>query len=259
MRLIALIRAPSESIAGGERTHVERMPIDLARAREQHAAYAKALKDACAHIIEVPAAPELPDAVFIEDTALVLDPIAVLARPGAASRRAELPAVANALSHFRHFVSPPVAAQFDGGDVLQIGSTIYIGRTTRTNQAAIDYLTTLLRQYHYTVVTVPVSGCLHLKTAVTHLGHNSVLINPDWLSRDVFARHAQIEVHPDEPMGANALYIGSQLLMSASYPRTARRVEAHGLEPRLIDISEFHRAEGGLTCLSILLQSSRPA
>lgn len=236
MRLIGLVRPPSPSLHAGERTHVEREPINFPLAVEQHAQYVEALREAGVTIVEVPAAPELPDAAFIEDTALVLDSLTVIARSGAESRRAESASVAWVLSTYRHLLNPPPEVCFDGGDVLTVGRTVYVGRTTRTNQAAVDFLSTLLRQYSYEVVPVPVSGCLHLKSAVTSLGDNMVLINPQWVPREAFAKHVQIDVALAEPLGANALRVGNQLLMSASYPRTARRVQTLGLLPRLIDI-----------------------
>ncbi len=199
-------------------------------------------------------APELPDSVFIEDTALVLGALAVIARSGAASRRPETTAVAAVLGKYCELAYPPPQAQFDGGDILTIGQAVYIGCGKRTNQAAIDYLTPLLRARDYELVVVPVSGCLHLKSAVTYLGNQAVLINPQWVPRDLFARYAQVEIDTLEP-GAGALPIGQHLLMSSSYPRTAKRVELRGFTPRLLDLSEFHRAEGGLTCMSILLDA----
>jgi len=259
MKIIGLVRRPSPALHTGERTHIERNPINFALAEEQHAQYVEALREAGVKIVEVSAAADLPDSVFVEDTALALDSMAVMARSGAVSRRGETPAVAAILSDYCYLVQTPPVACFDGGDVLIIGRTVYIGRTTRTNQAAIDFLTTLLRQYYYEVVPISISGGLHLKSGVTYLGNNMVLINPTWIPIEAFAKHEQIEVDPDEPMGANALPVGNRLLMSASYPRTAKRVEAHGLMPRLIDIGEFHRAEGGLTCLSILLSAFGPS
>ena len=254
MSLLALVRPPGPSLQKGERTHIEREPIDFARAQEQYARYVEALRQAGAEIVEVPAAPQLPDSVFIEDTAAVFGSLAVIARSGAESRRAETPAVAAVLGRYckLEYAQPP--ATFDGGDILTIGSTVYVGRGARTNQAAIDYLTTLLRQDSYEVVPVPLAGCLHLKSAINYLGNNTVLLNPQWVPRELFTRLASIEVDPREPMGASALLVGEQLLLSSDYPCTVKRVEAHGFRPRVLDLSEFHRAEGGLTCLSILLE-----
>jgi dimethylargininase len=255
MSLMALVRPPSPALQQGERSHIGREPIDFALAQQQHARYVQALTDAGARIAEVPGAPELPDSVFIEDTALVLGSLAVIARSGAESRRPEAAAVAAVLSNYCELAYPPPQVHFDGGDILAMGRRIYVGRSKRTNYAAIDYLTTLLRPRNYEVVPAAVSGCLHLKSGVTSLGHETVLINPHWIPRELFAPFAQVEVDPQE-QGASALHVGQRLLMSSSYPRTAKRVESQGFTPRLLELSEFHRAEGGLTCMSILLNAT---
>lgn len=253
MSLVALVRRPGQALQDGERTHIDRMPVDRARAESQHAQYVDALREAGACIIEVPGDPRWPDGVFIEDTALVLGSLAVIANSAVATRRPETAAVAAMLERYCRVIFPSPTACFDGGDLLTIDRTVYVGRSTRTNQAAIDFLTTVLQPHGYDVVPVAVSGCLHLKSGVTCLGSNQVLINPQWIACAPFARYHPIEVDAGEPMGANALLVGDDLLMSASYPRTAKRVAAHGFTPRMIEIGEFHRAEGGLTCLSILL------
>jgi dimethylargininase len=258
MNLTAFVRAPSPALQHGERSHIEREPIDFALALEQHSRYVQALKDAGAAIVTVPAAPELPDSVFVEDTALVLGSLAIISRPGAASRRPEIAAVVATLSRYCEVTEPPAGVYFDGGDILTVERRVYVGRGKRTNQAAIDYLTTILGAHNYDVVPVETFGCLHLKSGVTYLGADTVLIYPSWIPRAAFARHAQVEVHPQEA-GACALTVGERLFMSSGYPRTARRVEAHGFKPRLLELSEFHRAEGGLTCLSILMQDEPPA
>jgi dimethylargininase len=255
MSLLALVRPPSPSLQQGERSYIGRDPINFSLAEQQHANYVAALREAGAEIVEVAAAPELPDAVFIEDTALVLDTIAVIARPGAESRRAETPAVAEVLERYRPLEYAQAPATFDGGDILTIGRTVYIGRGGRTNAAGIEFLADLLREHDYQVVPVQHSGCLHLKSAVNFLGDDSVVINPEWVPREVFARFAQVDVDPDEPMGASALAVGRELLLSSDYPRTVQRIKARGFKPRVLDFSEFHLAEGGLTCPSIILSA----
>ena len=253
MSLHALVRSPVPSLQQGERTHIAREPIDFGRAQDQHERYVEALRQAGAEIVEVTAAPELPDSVFIEDTALALGSLAVIARSGAESRRAETPPVAAVLKRYCQLEYMQAPATFDAGDALTIDRKVYVGRAARTNQAGIDFLTTLLGGHGYEVVPVPLSGCLHLKSAINYLGNDTVLLNPRWIPRELFAQFAQIEVDPQEPMGASALLVGEQLLLSSSYPRTVQRVEAREFTPRVLDLSEFHRAEGGLTCLSILI------
>lgn len=255
--LIAIVRAPPGSMgtATGLHTRVARTPIDFARAQEQHVNYACALQNAGAHIVVLPEANHLPQSAFVGDAALVLDSVAVLAQFGTQSRRQETPVVAAALSKYRYLISLPEGACFDAGDALVIERSVYVAQSQRTNAAAIDFLRTFLRQHSYEVAQVPVSGCLRLKSAVSYLGNNSVLINREWIPRDAFAKHVQILVDFDEPTAANALLIGNQLLMSASFPATFRQVEMRGFRPRTIDIGEFHKAEGGLTCLSILVNT----
>lgn len=253
MALIALVRPPSAAMQEGERTYIDRAPIDFARAERQHAEYADVLRAAGAQVVMVPRAETLPDSVFIEDAALVLDAVAVIARSGAMSRRAETPPVADALSRYRPLVHLPEGAHFDGGDALVIGRKVYVGHSGRTNQVALDFLDTLLRQYFYELIPVRVTGCLHMKSAVTYIGDNTVLMNPQWVTQDVFREYTRILV--DESMGANALLVGQQLLMSASYPATLRQVETRGFRPRALEMSEFHKAEAALTCLSILLEA----
>jgi dimethylargininase len=185
----------------------------------------------------------------------VLDPLAVIARSGAESRRPETPAVAAVLERYRHVEYPPAPATFDAGDILTIGKTVYVGRGARTNTAGIEFLADLLSKHDHEVVPVPFRGCLHLKSAINYLGDDAVVLNPDRVPRDVFARFAQIDVDPGEPMGASALAVGDQLLLSSSYPRTVKRIEATGFKPQVLDFSEFHLAEGGLTCLSIIFSA----
>jgi dimethylargininase len=253
--LVALVRPPAPSLPQGERSYIGREPIDFTLAQIQYRRYVQAVHDAGAEIVEVPAAPDLPDSVFIEDTALVLDPLAVIARSGAESRRAEAPAVAAVLERYRQVEYTPAPATFDAGDILTIGKTVYVGRSARTNAAAIEFLTRLLRRHDHEVVPVSFRGCLHLKSAVNYLGNDAIVLNPDWIAREVFAEFAQVEVDPGEPMGASALTVGGQLLLSSSYPRTVKRIEARGFKPRVLDLSEFHLAEGGLTCLSIIFSA----
>jgi len=259
MSLIALVRPPSRSIAEGERTYVDRLPIDLRLAREQHAAYLDALREAGCDILAVPAADHLPDAVFVEDTAFVVEGTAVIGRAGALSRRPEAATIVPVLQRYCRLVSLPPSATLDGGDVLVVGRTIYIGLSQRTNRAAIAYLTTIFPAPDYDVVGVPVQGCLHMKSAVSYLGDDTVLMNPKWVPRKNFAKHKQVAVDASEPMAANALLVGKRLLMSQSYPETLNRVRDHGFRPHALDVGEFHKAEGALTCLSILFMSAGEA
>lgn len=254
--LIAVTRPVSPSIAQCELTHLARQPIDVARAAAQHAAYERLLAELGATLVSVPAAPELPDAVFVEDTALVLDELAVLTRPGAASRRAELPAVAAVLGCYRRVLELQPSATLDGGDVLRMGRVLYVGRSARSNQEGIDQLATLLSPFDYEVRAVAFQGCLHLKSAVTAVAERLLLLNPAWVDPAAIPGCEILPVAPQEPYGANGLRIAGSVVYSAQYPRTRDRLLARGLEVAPVDCSELAKAEGAVTCCSLLFEAA---
>jgi dimethylargininase len=252
---VALTRDISPAIARCELTHLEREAIDLDLARAQHAAYEACLRDAGCRVERLAAGPDMPDSVFIEDTAIVFDEVAILTRPGAASRRAETAAVAGALGKYRplhHMESPGTA---DGGDVLVVGHQVFVGRSSRTNDAGIDDMRRALAPYGYDVTAIEVHGCLHLKSATTEVGENMLLINRAWLPSKPFARFDCIEVHPDEPSAANAVRIRDQIIYSASFPRTLERLQRRGLRVATVDATEVAKAEGAMTCGSLIFES----
>lgn len=254
--LIALTRPVSASLAECELTHLAREPIDMARARAQHAGYEEALRELGVEVIRVPGEPSLPDAVFIEDTAVVVDEVAVITRPGAASRRPETAAVAEALAALRpirHIIAP---GTLDGGDVLVLDRDLYVGRSSRTNDAGIDQLRSHLAPYGYRVHAVTVTGCLHLKSAVTRAGPTQVLVNPEWIDATLLTGFEVIPVDPSEPSAANVVLVNGRVLFPAAYPKTAARLTAAGCALRLVDASELAKAEGALTCCSLLLRRS---
>lgn len=251
----ALTRAISPRIVECELTHLERIPIDLATARAQHAEYTRALQALGCAVQEVEPAPEYPDSVFIEDTAVVFDEIAVITRPGAESRRGETVAVERALAPLRplaHIVAP---GTLDGGDVFVVGKRAFAGRTGRTNDAGIAQLRAALSPHGYTVEALDVTGCLHLKTAATALDDLTVLINPQWIDRRALTGLDVMEVDPTEPMGANVVRVGAALLYGGAYPRTLARLEARGYRPVCVDASELAKAEGAVTCCSLVLRA----
>jgi len=195
----------------------------------------------------------MPDSVFIEDTALVFDELAIVTRPGAESRRGETPAVADALGKYRElrYVEPP--ATVDGGDVLVIGRRVFVGRSERTNGAGCEQLQRILTSFAYEVVAVHVQACLHLKSAVTALGDDLLLANPQWLPLDGFASFDRVDVHPREPGAANALRIGGRVIYSTSFSRTLDLLRRRGLDVWTVDTSEVEKAEGALTCCSLVV------
>jgi len=248
---IAITRGVSATIDACELTHVTRTPIDVARAREQHAAYESALATLGCEIRRIPADDGYPDAVFIEDTAIVLDELAVITRPGAESRRGEVDAVAAILGEFRTLLRIEAPATIDGGDVLQLDEVLYVGRTPRTNDAGIAQLREFIAPYGYRVIAVEVDGCLHLKSAVTRVGADTLLMNPHWVSRSIFERWRIIEVDDAEPAAANALRIGESVVYPQELSRTRRKLEAEGLDVIAVPAGELAKAEGGVTCCSL--------
>ncbi len=252
--LLAITRAVSRSIAHCELTHLERVPIDLENARRQHHAYEEALRSLGVEVISLPEEPDLPDSVFVEDTAVVLDECAVLTRPGADSRKPEVESVAAALAPYRTLYRVAAPGTVDGGDVLTVGKQIFVGLTSRSNQNAIDQMQAFLAPYGYQVRGVRVSGCLHLKSAVTQVDERTLLINPAWVEKSSFPGMDFIEIDPSEPYAANILRVGEDLIYQPAYPKTLARLEAAGFHPVLVDASELAKAEGALTCCSLIFQ-----
>jgi len=250
--LIAVTRAVSPTLADCELTHLAREPIDVARATAEHAVYEDALRTLGATVVRAAPAPDLPDAVFVEDTAIVLDEIAVITRPGAGSRRLETVAVAEVLGRYRKLTAIAAPGTLDGGDVLRVGRTLYVGMSSRTDAAGIAQLDHLVRPWGYRVVTVEVTGCLHLKSAVTEVADGVLLANPRWAPPGAFAPLAMLPVDDDEPGAANALRLGGAVIFPSHHPRTAHRLEAAGLRVVRVPCGEIAKAEGGVTCCSVV-------
>lgn len=258
---IAIVRRPARSLAQScELTHLEREPISFDALERQHRAYRDALASAGARVIALDAIEALPDSVFVEDAAVVLDERAILTRPGAMSRRAEPAHIASTLAPFRHCDTLVAPGTLEGGDVLRIGRTLYVGLSTRTDATGIEQLAAFLQPYGYRVASVQIHGSLHLKTACTALDAETLLLNPAWVDVDTFDGFSKIEVADDEPFAANVLPVGDARLVNAAFPRTRERVEAFcaraGLRAIAVDISEFGKAEAGLTCMSLVFDSS---
>ncbi len=251
--VIALTREVSDTIARCELTHLERQPIDLGRARAQHAAYERALEAAGCTVQRLPPLHEHADAVFVEDTALVLDEIAVLCRPGAESRRGEVQTVSEALAPLRPSCAI-AAGTLDGGDVLRLGRRVYVGRSGRSDADGIRQLERLLAPLGYEVRPVDFAGCLHLKSAVTVVADGVLLGNRAFVDPAIF--HADwLDVDPAEPLAGNALRVGDRVLHPAGFPRTTQRLRRAGLEVLTLPASELAKAEGGLTCCSLLIET----
>jgi len=253
--MLALIRNVSPAMARCELTHLARVPIDIDLAVRQHATYAEHLQALGCGLIEVAAEPDLPDSVFVEDAAVVVDEVAVIARPGAILRQREVDSVARALTPYRDCVAIAPPGTLDGGDVLRIDREVYVGRSTRSNAAGIEQLGAILASFGYRVTAVELRGCLHLKSAVTQVAPQTLLINHACVARGHWPGMTFIAVDPFEPYAANALLLGTKVLHPASAHLTRARMAAAGLDVVPIEVSEIEKAEGGVTCCSILLNA----
>jgi dimethylargininase len=254
--LTAITRAVSPAIVHCELSFIDRQPIDLATAREQHHAYENLLRKLGARVISLPAEPDLPDSMFVEDPAIVLDELAVILPLGTEIRRREAPSIAQALAKFRKLEYVSLPGTLEGGDVLCIDRKVFVGLSTRSNAEGIRQLAAILAPHHYEVIPVPVTGCLHLKSAVTSLGRNTLLANRAWFDTTPFDGQGWIDVDPAEPHAANALALAGTVIYPGSFPRTCARIAARGFHVTPLDISELQKAESGLTCSSLLFTNN---
>ena len=252
--MIAITREVSRSIIHCELTHLERKPIDIQRARTQHAQYEAALKQLGLAVLSLPEEPSLADSVFVEDTALVLDECAIILRPGADSRRSETESITRVLSPYRKLFTIQAPARVDGGDILRVGRQVYIGLSTRSDTNAMEQIQDFLQPYGYEVHAVKVTGCLHLKSAVTQVAEDALVINPAWVDKKNFAGMKFIEIEPSEPYAANALWVGDTVLYPKAFPRTRKQLMDAGIKIIDVDADELAKAEGALTCCSLLLR-----
>jgi dimethylargininase len=253
--LTAITRGVSPAMVNCELTFVPRAPIHLAKAMEQHRAYEQVLEKFGATVISLPAERALPDSMFVEDPAMVLDELALIFPLGTESRRAEATSLANALSKYRELKYVQLPGTAEGGDILRVGHHLFAGLSKRTNEEGIRQLRSIVGEYGYTVTAVPVSGCLHLKSAVTFLGCNTLLANRKWFDASCISGFEWIDVAPEEQHAANALAFGDTVILPASFPLTRMRIEARGFTVLPLDISELQKAESGLTCSSLLFDA----
>ena len=251
--LLAITREVSQAIVNCELTHLARMPINVDRARRQHAQYEAALKRLGVAVLSLPEQPELADSVFVEDTALVLDEFAVILRPGAESRRPETESIRHALTPYRALFQIEAPARVDGGDLLRLGKDIYMGMSTRSDMNAAEQLQEILKHFGYELHLVPVSGCLHLKSAVTQLRDDTLLVNPVWVDKSLFGGVKFLEIDASEPYAANAVLLGGPVIYPTAFPRTQKRIEDSGIEVWTVEADELAKAEGAVTCCSLIL------
>ncbi|WKZ38836.1 MAG: arginine deiminase family protein [Anaerolineales bacterium] len=250
---IAITRKVSPRFNECEITHIERTPIDVNTARAQHDEYVKILSQLGCQVIELPEEPDLPDSVFVEDTAFILPEVAVITRPGADSRKPETESIARALSPHRPLVHVSAPASVDGGDVLVLGKNIYIGLSTRSNMEAVEQLNESLGRFGYTVIGLELTDCLHLKTAVTRVDDKTLLINKNWVDADHFNGFDLIEVDASEPFAANCLPVNGSIIYPTTFPRTRRKLEEKGFRVVDVNLEELAKAEGAVTCCSLIV------
>jgi dimethylargininase len=257
--MIAITRQVSPAMTHCELTHLPRQIIDIPLASRQHQAYEKALTSLGCTVQSLPAEPALPDSVFVEDAAVVFAEAAIITRPGAISRRPETESIARALLPYRLVRSIESPGTLDGGDVLCVGKKVFIGLSSRSNASAIYQMQSILSPFGYTVQGVGVSGFLHLKSAVTQIAPNMLLINPAWVDGGLFGAVRIVEIDPGEPYAANGLWVGRGVIYPASFPRTRQRIEQalQGKQSQIIslDVSELQKAEGAVTCCSLIFDS----
>ena len=254
--LIAITRAVSPALPQCELTFIKRQPIDLAKANEQHHGYEKLLAELGARVISLPAELDLPDSMFVEDPALVLDELAIIFPLGTETRRPEAATIAAALAPFRSLKSVRLPGTLEGGDILRLDRKLFVGLTSRSNAEGIAQLARIVAPHGYQVIGVPVTGCLHLKSAVTSLGKNTLLANRSWFDSSFIHGFDWIDVDPGEAHAANALAFAGTIVFPASFKRTRARIEARGFHVTALDISELQKAESGLTCSSLIFEAA---
>ena len=250
--MIAVTREVSRTLGRCDLQHLDRQEIDAGLAAAQHREYVRCLEQCGARIVAAPALHDLPDAVFVEDPAVVVGEVAVMTRMKSPVRRKEAESVAQVLQEFRPLRWLREPATLEGGDVLIAGRWVFVGLSSRTNQAGVDQLTQLLAPLGYSVRAVEVRGCLHLKTACSLLPDARLLANRSWIDTAAFAGFNVVDVPESEPFAANVLAVGERVLVAECFPATRRLLE--NVQP--VDISELMKAEAGLTCMSLLLDQS---
>jgi dimethylargininase len=253
---IAITRKVSPRFNECEITHIGRSPIDVDVARVQHHEYVNALASLGCQVLELPAEIDLPDSVFVEDTAFILPEVAVITRPGADSRKPETESTVRALSPYLPLAHVTAPATVDGGDVLVLGKNIHIGisaRNARSNDASIRQIQELLNKYGYKVTGVEMRDCLHLKTAVTKVDEKTLLINKNWSSPSYFTGYDLIEVDSSEPWAANCLPVNDHIIFPTAFPKTRAKLEARGYKIQSVSVDELAKAEGAVTCCSLII------
>jgi dimethylargininase len=254
--IVAITRPPTDAITRCALTHLERQPIDVRRAQEQHRGYRETLERLGATVVTLPEEPELPDAVFVEDTVFVVDEVAVLMRPGTPTRLGEVPSVATALAAYRDLARIEAPGTLDGGDILRVDRTVFVGRSSRSNASGIAQLHDVLAPLGYRVRPVGVHGCLHLKSACSHVGGGLVVANRHWIDAEALDGVTILDLPTTEPRAANTFMIGDTIVMAAGFPETTDLLWQRGRTVETVKLSELQKAEAGGSCMSVVFEGS---
>lgn len=250
--ITAITRKVANTINNCELTYAKRQKIDVEKAAEQHRNFEDSLRKLGAEVLSLDSDHSLPDSVFVEDTAVVTKDVAVITSMGAQSRRAEPQKTAQVLEKFRPLKYMSESVMLEGGDVVQVEDSYFVGISTRTSKEGFDHFVEILKPFGYEITLVPVKGCLHLTTGSTYIGKNTMLANPNWVDISRFKNMDVIEIDPNEPWAGNAVHLNGQVLLPASSARTAEKLYSKGFEVNLVDVSELEKAEAGLTCMCVI-------
>ncbi len=251
---IAVVRKPGPAFTNAISGHPQKHRIDCQLALDQHGHYVRALQQAGARVVILPTLKEFPDSPFVEDTAVIFGREALICRMKAKSRRGEVESVAEEVGHHRTLIrlSPP--ATLDGGDVLMTDRAVYVGQSTRTNEEAVQALADYCGK---PCIPVPVHRGLHLKSSVSFLGGNLLVIDPSSVETSALKNFDWIEVDEQERYAANCLTLGKFVLLPAGFPKVADKIRAHEFTVIEIAMSEFEKADGGVTCLSLIIDENK--
>jgi dimethylargininase len=252
--LRAFTRAVSTCIGDCELTFRDRETIDYEQAVRQHDEYCGLLRDHGIEVTKLNASDTLPDCCFVEDTAIIVDEVGIITSMGAASRRSETLLIEQELSRFREIKHIRLPAKLEGGDVVRLGKKVFVGLSSRTNAEGVEALKKILEPFGYHVIPVKVKGSLHLSTACSAINEETVLTNPRWIDQEAFKSVNVLTIPEDEPWAANTLRINGTLCVEAGVPRTIDLVSGLAKKVEVLNISEFRKAEGSLSCLSIIFR-----
>jgi len=253
-RWLGITHFPSPALERGERTYVGHDVIDGRLAKQEHEQYCEALRRCGVEITMLDVNRDMPDCVFVEDTAVVLDEVAVMMSPGAESRRGEPAGIEPELRKHREIFRVAFPATIDGGDVVRSGKDLYVGASERTNPAGIDALRKLVRPFGYSVTGIPVHGCLHLKSACSTLPDGRFLVNRNWIDASPLPPQLLVQVPEAEQWAGDVLVIDNNIIASDAFPDTIELLARERFDMVPVSVSEFAKAEGGVTCMSLVFR-----